>query len=112
MYRVVVTDSRWPRDGKYLESLGWYNPYATELKDQVFIKADRVQHWLANGAQLSECVESLVKQTDPAIIKTLNERRAKQAVKRRQRRAGKAKTGAAKAAPAKAAKAKASKAAK
>lgn len=90
MYRVVVTDSRSPRDGKYLEAVGWYNPYANEQKDQIFIKSDRVQHWLNLGAELSESVESLVKQSDPQIIKGLNDRRAHQAIKRRQRRAAKA----------------------
>jgi small subunit ribosomal protein S16 len=86
MYRLVVTDSRSPRDGKYLEALGWYNPFAKEDASRINLKADRVQHWLNNGAQISECAESLVKQTAPAIIQSLNERRQKQAVKRRQRR--------------------------
>lgn len=91
MYRLVVTDSRSPRDGKYLEAVGWYNPYAKEQNDQIFIKTDRVQHWLDLGAQFSESVESLVKMAHPAIVKGLNEKREHQALKRRKRRAGKAK---------------------
>lgn len=89
-YRLVVTDSRSPRDGKYLESVGWYNPYAAEIDQKVCLKADRVQHWLDRGAVLSECVESLVKQAAPSIVKSLNERRANAALKRRQRRHAKA----------------------
>lgn len=88
-YRLVVTDSRSPRDGKYLEALGWYNPYAEEEHNRIFLKADRVQHWINCGAELSECVEGLVKQSAPAIVQALNKRRATAAVKRRQRRAGK-----------------------
>ena len=88
MYRLVVTDCRSPRDGKYLEALGWYNPYAPVEANRVSFKADRVQHWIDNGAQLSECCESLVQKQAPAIIKSLNERRARKAMKRRERRAG------------------------
>lgn len=102
MYRLVVTDSRSPRDGKYLEALGWYNPFGADDATRLSFKTDRVQHWLNNGATISECAESLVKQTAPAIIKTLNERRLAAALKRRQRRAGK-KDASQKAAPSKAA---------
>lgn len=85
-YRLVVTDSRSPRDGKYLESVGWYNPYAAKIEDKVNLKLDRVQHWIDCGAELSECAESLVKQAAPTIVQGLNARRAKAAVKRRKRR--------------------------
>jgi len=91
MYRLVVTDTRSPRDGKYLEALGWYNPFAPDEANRISVKSDRVAHWIDNGAILSECAESLVKKTNPAIIKSLNERRALAAVKRRKRRATKAK---------------------
>ncbi len=89
MYRLVVTDTRSPRDGKYLEAIGWYNPFAEEDINRVNLKTDRVQHWINNGAILSECAESLVKQIAPSIIQSLNQRRMTAAVKRRQRRAGK-----------------------
>ncbi len=90
MYRLVVTDTRSPRDGKYLEALGWYNPFAPDEANRMSFKPERLEHWINNGAILSECAESLVKKTHPAIIKNLNERRAQQAVKRRKRRAAKA----------------------
>lgn len=89
MYRLVVTDSRSPRDGKYLEAVGWYNPYANDEASRLNVKTERVQHWINNGAILSECCESLVKQAAPAVIKSLSEKRVNAAAKRRQRRAGK-----------------------
>ena len=89
MYRLVVTDSRSPRDGKYLEALGWYNPFGADDASRLSFKADRVQHWINIGAILSECAESLVKQAAPAIIDSLNQRRATAAVKRRKARATK-----------------------
>lgn len=91
MYRLVVTDSRSPRDGKYLEALGWYNPHTDVEANRFSLKADRLQHWITNGAILSECAESLVKQSAPAIIKALDARRQNAAAKRRQRRKGAAK---------------------
>lgn len=74
-YRVVVADSRSPRDGKYIECVGTYDPYAKE--DNVLVKPDRLQHWISQGAQMSESVESLVKIAQPAIIQTLNVQREK-----------------------------------
>mgnify|MGYP002786079160 CR=1 FL=1 len=91
MYRLVVTDSRSPRDGKYLEALGWYNPFGADDASRVSFKTDRVQHWISVGAILSECAESLVKQTSPAIIDALNKRRQTAAAKKRKSRATQAK---------------------
>jgi small subunit ribosomal protein S16 len=58
-YRVVVADSRSPRDGRIIESLGWYNP----LTDPSTIKIDeeKALGWLKNGAQPTESVTSLLK---------------------------------------------------
>ena len=68
-YRLVLTDARAPRDGKYLEALGWYNPFESELDKSVLIHADRVQHWLALGAEFSERAEHLVKRVVPSIVR-------------------------------------------
>ena len=58
-FRVVAADIRSPRDGKNLETLGWYNPGA---KGKTYeLKLDRVEHWIGVGAQLSDTVASLVK---------------------------------------------------
>jgi small subunit ribosomal protein S16 len=57
-YRVVVTDSRAPRDGRFIEAIGFYNP-RTE-PETVQIKEDRALHWLSVGAQPTEAVARLL----------------------------------------------------
>ena len=93
-YRLVVTDARSPRDGKYLEALGWYNPIETESDKQAHVKPDRLQHWLSVGAQLTENAESLLKRIEPAIIRAQSqkvvENRAKAATKRKAKAQAKA----------------------
>jgi small subunit ribosomal protein S16 len=60
-YKIVVADSRSPRDGKFIEIIGTYDP---KLKtDHSRVKMDRAEHWLARGAQPSETVRSLLKKT-------------------------------------------------
>ena len=61
-YRVVVADERSPRDGKFIEELGYYNP----LTDPVDIKidAEKASKWLANGAQPTETVRTLLKKSE------------------------------------------------
>jgi small subunit ribosomal protein S16 len=56
-YRIVVADSRSPRDGRFIEELGYYNP----LKEpaEVKIDQDRAQNWLKTGAQLTDTVRAL-----------------------------------------------------
>ena len=58
---MVVTDSRAPRDGKYVEALGWYNPIEAEEQKKLSIKSDRIQHWLSLGAQLTENAANLIR---------------------------------------------------
>lgn len=86
MYRVVVADSRSPRDGKYIEAVGWYNPLA-EGEKQVEIKPDRIQHWLQLGAEITDKVASLVKKAAPGVYTELcqrqNIKRLKEAKKRK-----------------------------
>ncbi len=58
-YRLVATDSRARRGGRFLEIVGHYNPVGTEKN--LVVKADRVQYWLDHGAQPSEAVRRLLK---------------------------------------------------
>ena len=58
-YRIVVADSRYPRDGRFIEELGYYNPM-TEPAD-VKVDADKVKEWIANGAQPTDTVKALLK---------------------------------------------------
>ena len=92
-YRVVLADVRSPRDGKYVESLGWYNPFETELEKTISLKADRIQYWVGQGAQMSEQVSSLVQKGAPQINNFVTDRevaqRAKTATKRKARKKAK-----------------------
>lgn len=56
-YRIVVADSRSPRDGRFIETLGTYNPLLPkDHEERVKLKTERVQHWLENGARPSDRV--------------------------------------------------------
>ena len=60
-YRVVVADSRSPRDGRIIENLGWYNPLVEPSAIQ--INEEKALGWLKNGAQPTESVTQLLKRT-------------------------------------------------
>lgn len=74
-FRLVVLDKRRPRDGKYVEMLGWYNPCVE--KNNLSIKNDRVQYWLEKGAILSERARALVKKAAPDVIKDFYQKKIK-----------------------------------
>ena len=59
-YRVIVADSRSPRDGRFIEEIGFFNPKSDELK----IDAEKAKKWLANGAQPTDTVKSLLKKSN------------------------------------------------
>ncbi|MBQ7291538.1 MAG: 30S ribosomal protein S16 [Clostridia bacterium] len=58
-YRVVVADSRFPRDGRFVEEIGYYNPLTEPA--EIKIDAEKAQQWLKNGAQPTDTVKSLLK---------------------------------------------------
>ena len=58
-YRVVVADSRFPRDGRFVEEIGYYNPLTEPA--EIKIDTDKAQKWLKNGAQPTDTVKSLLK---------------------------------------------------
>ena len=60
-YRIIVADSRAPRDGKFVEEIGYYNPLTVpaELK----VDNERATHWLKNGAQPTDTVRALLKKS-------------------------------------------------
>jgi len=60
-YRVVVADSRYPRDGRFIEEIGTYNPL-TEPAD-IKIDAEKAKKWLGNGAQPTDTVKVLLKKS-------------------------------------------------
>ena len=57
-YRIVVTDSRSPRDGRFIESIGYYNPQTEP--STIVVDEDKAKQWLANGAQPSDAVRRLL----------------------------------------------------
>ena len=61
-YRVVVADSRYPRDGRFIEEIGYYNPMKKEA--EIKIDAEKAQKWIANGAQPTDTVKVLLKKCD------------------------------------------------
>lgn len=68
-YRVVVSDSRSPRDGRFIEEIGTYNPVAQPA--QVHIDEEKALKWLSNGAQASDTVRSLFSKA--GILKKFHE---------------------------------------
>ena len=59
-YRIVVADSRYPRDGRFIEQLGTYNPRVEPA--EVKVDAERAQAWIKTGAQPTDTVKRLLKQ--------------------------------------------------
>ena len=59
-YRVIVADSRSPRDGRFIEEIGHFNPRSDEIK----IDSEKAKKWLANGAQPTDTVRALLKKTN------------------------------------------------
>ena len=58
-YRVVVADSRYPRDGRFIEEIGYYDP--TKEPSVVKIDAEKAQQWIKNGAQPTDTVKKILK---------------------------------------------------
>lgn len=61
-YRVVVADSRYPRDGRFIEEIGTYNPLKNPAEFKV--DAEKAQKWIANGAQPTDTVKALLKKNN------------------------------------------------
>ncbi len=65
-YRVVAADSRSPRDGSFIEQLGWYDPKKKGVNFE--LKLERIEYWKNQGARLSDTVVSLVKKAKKAAV--------------------------------------------
>jgi small subunit ribosomal protein S16 len=94
VYRIVIADSQAPRDGKYIEAIGWFHPRA-KADVRVNLKPDRLQYWLDNGAVPSEKIQDLMKKTNPEILVAWRKKnvakQAKLTKKRSERKAAKKK---------------------
>ena len=60
-YRIVVADSRYPRDGRFIEEIGFYNPMTNPA--EVKVDAEKAKTWIVNGAQPTETVRDLLKKS-------------------------------------------------
>ncbi|PSJ39317.1 30S ribosomal protein S16 [Zobellella taiwanensis] len=60
-YQVVVADSRYARDGRFIERVGFFNPIASGQAEKLRLDLDRINHWVAQGASVSDRVAKLVK---------------------------------------------------
>ncbi len=58
-YRVVVADSRYPRDGRFIEEIGYFNPMTESA--EVKIDAEKAKKWISNGAQPTDTVKAILK---------------------------------------------------
>ncbi|CAL4322109.1 30S ribosomal protein S16 [Buchnera aphidicola (Pterocallis alni)] len=59
-YKIVVADSRFPRDGRFIEQVGFFDPKITEKSKNTTLNIDRINFWIKNGAILSNRVKKLI----------------------------------------------------
>ena len=90
-YHIVATDSRNPRDGKYIERLGYFNPRARDNEEDIVIDSERLDYWKSVGAQISDRVLNLIKlvelSREERESKRLNKLQKKQARREEQKAA-------------------------
>jgi small subunit ribosomal protein S16 len=65
-YHVIIADQRAARDGRSIERVGFYNPVATGKEVRLQLDQERVKHWLAQGAQATDKVKSLIREASKA----------------------------------------------
>ena len=84
-FRLVVTSRQSPRDGKYIEKLGWYNPHEKEEKS-THIEKERIEYWLDKGALISEKAKALVLKKAPEVIKKLQDKKVNKRISSRKKK--------------------------
>ncbi|WP_108652404.1 30S ribosomal protein S16 [Dongshaea marina] len=65
-YQVVVADSRFSRDGRFIERVGFFNPVASGQAEKLRLDMERIEHWTTQGAQVSDRVAKLIKDANKA----------------------------------------------
>lgn len=65
-YHIVVSDSRSPRDGRYIERLGFFNPGSQGAAEELRLDAERAEYWISKGAQPTDRVSNLLKSAQKA----------------------------------------------
>ena len=87
-FRIVATDERAPRDGKYLEGLGWYDPKKREKN--FLLKLDRIEFWLTKGAKISPMVRTLVNKAKRGLTSSTAKNSGKKGVSKKAKAKAKA----------------------
>lgn len=87
-YRLVVTDAYSPRDGKYVENLGYYNPHCEGTQESSLVE-ERIHYWIERGAQPTEKALSLIERKAPGVIKMMREKALAKQKKRSEKRRAK-----------------------
>jgi len=83
-YHIVVADSRSPRDGRFIEKLGSYNPMLpTDHEDRVRLHAERIQHWVGRGALPTERVAKFLGRAGLAALPPMREQPVKSVPKKK-----------------------------
>ena len=72
-YHIVAADSRSPRDGRYIERLGFFNPIASGREEKLKLEQERLDYWLSQGAQPTERVAGLIKNSTVHALPSLDE---------------------------------------
>ena len=67
-YHIVVTDSRSPRDGRYIERLGFYNPVPAGQDEALRLNRERIDYWLSQGAQTSARVAKIIEDSEEVPV--------------------------------------------
>jgi small subunit ribosomal protein S16 len=90
-YHIVVADSRSPRDGRFIEKLGSYNPMLpAEHEDRVRLQAERIQHWVSQGALATDRVAKFLGQKGVGPVPSRAEQPVKSAPKKKAQERAKA----------------------
>ena len=82
-YRMVVAAKTAPRDGKYLDMLGWNDPLAEK---DLHLEEEKIKKWLENGAQITEKAESIVRRYSPVIMQEYYQKKQEKKIRLRKRR--------------------------
>ncbi|CRK85682.1 30S ribosomal protein S16 [Candidatus Providencia siddallii] len=63
-YQIIVTDNRCPRDGRFIERIGFFNPTSISKEKELRLDLNRIKHWISTGATVSNRVTQLIKQAE------------------------------------------------
>lgn len=81
VYRLVIADSHSPRDGKYIEMVGYYNPHLSG-NENINVIEDRIEYWLSCGAIMTEKAQNLIARAAPRVMKSFREKQRAKNLKR------------------------------